>query len=961
MLGLAWRAWGKDQQELVQRLQENDVLRSQSVEHAFRLVDRARFLPLPLPSSSSSSTPSAATTAAALRDLREQAYIDAPCKIGKVHLSAPHMYALVLEKLRLRPGMRVLNIGSGSGYLSCMMAVLVGASGASHGVELQEEVVAHARKCTKKWLRKMAKWRKEQTMQETDTDTASSASASQSASASASAAAASAASTPGADQGEPDRHHSSSELSSEDESDITSSVAVAVQQDDPESVEAEAEQSDEEISESEARRRRAAAAAASFPLLSSYVELSSNGGAPTRGILGPAADLVLGPRRSPSSGSRGQRRRSSSGSRSRRDAGEEEDEENRRDEDAENALRRSVMPIETFLAAIISGRAQGVPHADSDPDATSDAGSEATHDASMSPSPEVRSPSPTPSPPPPAGQSDWHPSFPVPVPAAPLFIAGDAFDVAPALKQESDEAPVNASAVRLADAMASSLPDTRQIDPRCLYDRIYVGAAAPMRTRKYFAQLLVEGGKLVGPFDSRMQLITKLKGGKLKVETIAEVGYADLHMRSREAAVAARNKPLITFPPPTCHLPQDFPYLPRTMQRAIDTCLMLQRRAASTCLPGRLPLPLWLHILSFLQREWYISRIPCREPWSRDYPSDLARVEELLQRATDIPDVPWQQQPPQEQAQQQAAPPRTDAARRASGSSSAVRDGVPPLSTAQLNQQLEKEQILKQCMVLLEAMSDELAEAQRVDEEEEDPDVDMLQSAIMQVTGTMTAAEAAAASSSPSSSPTSSSSGSFSPSSRSSSSSLRSRVNSLQRQCWHLALPALLLLRKGDSAQRLAAKLLDSMPRLPASPSMEQRHAHQLERGRILLQQARAHQIEDEPLDAMRCAATGLGTLLPTGTDIRHPSSEALSSLPPSHLPLVEELRDLHECMVRELPAYEMRQARLRASLFAFFARGRQPEDHDGNDEMEDEEEEEEREGRRQHGEAGGEGQPDMR
>ena len=40
--------------------------------------------------------------------------------------SAPHMYALVLERMRLRPGMTFLSIGSGSGYLCNMAAHLVG-------------------------------------------------------------------------------------------------------------------------------------------------------------------------------------------------------------------------------------------------------------------------------------------------------------------------------------------------------------------------------------------------------------------------------------------------------------------------------------------------------------------------------------------------------------------------------------------------------------------------------------------------------------------------------------------------------------------------------------------------------------------------------------------------------------------------------------------------------------------
>ena len=61
-----------------------------------------------------------------LENNRMEAYADRPFKQGYVHISAPHMYATVLEQLELQPGHSFLNIGSGSGYFSCLVACMLG-------------------------------------------------------------------------------------------------------------------------------------------------------------------------------------------------------------------------------------------------------------------------------------------------------------------------------------------------------------------------------------------------------------------------------------------------------------------------------------------------------------------------------------------------------------------------------------------------------------------------------------------------------------------------------------------------------------------------------------------------------------------------------------------------------------------------------------------------------------------
>ncbi|EPX75376.1 protein-L-isoaspartate O-methyltransferase Pcm2 [Schizosaccharomyces octosporus yFS286] len=65
-------------------------------------------------------------------------YEDSPQTIGySATISAPHMHGIALEELesKLQSGNRVLDIGSGSGYLTAAMARMVGKNGYVKGVE----------------------------------------------------------------------------------------------------------------------------------------------------------------------------------------------------------------------------------------------------------------------------------------------------------------------------------------------------------------------------------------------------------------------------------------------------------------------------------------------------------------------------------------------------------------------------------------------------------------------------------------------------------------------------------------------------------------------------------------------------------------------------------------------------------------------------------------------------------
>mmetsp|Transcript_38833 Transcript_38833/g.100385 ORF Transcript_38833/g.100385 Transcript_38833/m.100385 type:complete len:569 (+) Transcript_38833:147-1853(+) len=78
----------------------------------------------------------------------ELAYADMPLRSGRLHLSAPHIYAKALESLMpLDKGLSFLNVGSGTGYFNSVVSELIGPAATNHGVEIWDETVAHARHC----------------------------------------------------------------------------------------------------------------------------------------------------------------------------------------------------------------------------------------------------------------------------------------------------------------------------------------------------------------------------------------------------------------------------------------------------------------------------------------------------------------------------------------------------------------------------------------------------------------------------------------------------------------------------------------------------------------------------------------------------------------------------------------------------------------------------------------------
>eukprot|EP00249_Psilotum_nudum_P006916 c20158_g1_i1 orf=517-1458(-) len=116
-----WSGRHRDNRSLIEMLQERGIIKSKRVADVMEQIDRGFFVPE-----------------------RNLAYVDSPMPIGfNATISAPHMHGLCLELLEdhLQPGMRALDVGSGSGYLTACFALMVGQQGHVVGVEHIPELV----------------------------------------------------------------------------------------------------------------------------------------------------------------------------------------------------------------------------------------------------------------------------------------------------------------------------------------------------------------------------------------------------------------------------------------------------------------------------------------------------------------------------------------------------------------------------------------------------------------------------------------------------------------------------------------------------------------------------------------------------------------------------------------------------------------------------------------------------
>lgn len=127
----------KSNNEMVEYLISVGALSSNNIIEAFRNVDRGDFV---------------ADTYAPNR------YEDYPLSIGEGQtISQPRTVAMMMEMLSPKEGEKILDIGSGSGWTTALLAYMVGESGFVTGVERVDELVEFGSRNLKKYGFKNAK------------------------------------------------------------------------------------------------------------------------------------------------------------------------------------------------------------------------------------------------------------------------------------------------------------------------------------------------------------------------------------------------------------------------------------------------------------------------------------------------------------------------------------------------------------------------------------------------------------------------------------------------------------------------------------------------------------------------------------------------------------------------------------------------------------------------------------
>lgn len=106
--------------ELIEYLKSKGAISTKRIERAFLAIDRIRFVPF---------------------RYVEEAYKNYPLPIGEGQtISQPETVAFMLEKLEIKRGDEILEIGAGSGWVTALLSFLVGKKGRVYSYEINAEV-----------------------------------------------------------------------------------------------------------------------------------------------------------------------------------------------------------------------------------------------------------------------------------------------------------------------------------------------------------------------------------------------------------------------------------------------------------------------------------------------------------------------------------------------------------------------------------------------------------------------------------------------------------------------------------------------------------------------------------------------------------------------------------------------------------------------------------------------------
>ena len=117
--------YNKRVEELVEQLDKTGVFTDPRIREAFLAIDRKDFVP---------------------EALKASAYIDTALSIGEGQtISQPWVVALMLGLLQAKQGDKIMDVGSGSGWQTGLLAHIVGPKGKIYAIEIIPELCGQAR------------------------------------------------------------------------------------------------------------------------------------------------------------------------------------------------------------------------------------------------------------------------------------------------------------------------------------------------------------------------------------------------------------------------------------------------------------------------------------------------------------------------------------------------------------------------------------------------------------------------------------------------------------------------------------------------------------------------------------------------------------------------------------------------------------------------------------------------